>query len=321
MPVLDTTSGAASIASGLGLAAYPFTIAAWVRRTGTHGSANGRIASLYGSTYDSYHLMGINTNQYALAQARHNNGTLNSFSYAGSIIASSTWVPVIYRANASNSRDIFKGALANNQSNTVDIGGYGTLNRFMLGNFPEFTSRWLGQMAHVAVWNKSLSDTEVEDFINGGNPLAIANVNLRAYWAEDFFLDTNNYYEDKSGNGYHLLLDANAAVDTTTTGPTIDPPPSTAQPGITITGIKEPNVANEEVTGVTNARVKVWEGTDDTGAEGRLLTEVAITNGTLSTGLSGSPEIDAVVTVEVMWTVGTERKLLITDTTVVDLGA
>ena len=89
--------------------------------------------------------------------------------------------------------------------------------------------------------------------------------------------------------------------------------------GITITGIKEPNEPNTPVDGITNARVKVWSGTDDTGAEGDLLPDVSITNGTLSTGLSGSPEIDAVLTVEVMWTVGTERKLFITETTVVDL--
>jgi len=90
--------------------------------------------------------------------------------------------------------------------------------------------------------------------------------------------------------------------------------------GLTITGIKEPNEADTLVASVTTARVKVWYGSDDTGAEDELYDNQTITNGSLTVDLSGGT-VDAAAIVEVMWTVGTERKLFITDTTVVDLGS
>jgi len=91
-------------------------------------------------------------------------------------------------------------------------------------------------------------------------------------------------------------------------------------PGITITDIKEPNEADTPVDGVTNARVKVWFGSDDT-AEDELRLNQTITNGTLTiTGIEDEPLGDPVI-VEVMWTVGTERKLFITETNLVDLEA
>jgi len=95
--------------------------------------------------------------------------------------------------------------------------------------------------------------------------------------------------------------------------------PNTAT-GITITGIKEPNEADTLVTGVTNARVKVWYGSDDTGEEDELHTNQTITNGSLTTDLAGGT-VDGAAVVEVLWIDGTERKLFITDTTVVDLGS
>ena len=94
--------------------------------------------------------------------------------------------------------------------------------------------------------------------------------------------------------------------------------------GITITGIKEANEANTLVASVDSPRIKVWSGTDDSGAEDDLLgegeTNYPITNGILEVPLS-TYFVDDVVTVEVMWTVGTERKLFIKETTVVDLEA
>jgi len=51
--------------------------------------------------------------------------------------------------------------------------------------------------------------------------------------------------------------------------------------GITITEIKEPNEADTPVDGVTNARVKVWYGSDDTGAEDELHLNQTITNGSM----------------------------------------
>ena len=90
--------------------------------------------------------------------------------------------------------------------------------------------------------------------------------------------------------------------------------------GIRVTDIKEPNEADTLVTGVTNARVKVWIGTDDSGEEDDISSNQVIENGVLEVNVSDVEfALNDTVTVEVMWTVGTERKLFIKETTVVDL--
>ena len=91
--------------------------------------------------------------------------------------------------------------------------------------------------------------------------------------------------------------------------------------GLKIEGIKEPNEANALVTGVTNARVKVWLGSDNTGEEDALRNDQTIGGGHMEVDLDALDGffLNDTVTVEVMWTVGTERKLFITETTVVDL--
>ena len=89
--------------------------------------------------------------------------------------------------------------------------------------------------------------------------------------------------------------------------------------GITITGIKEPNEPNTPVDGITNARVKVWVGSNDAGEEDRLYNNESITNGTLTVSAIEEVSLGDPVIVEVMWTVGTERKLFITSTSIIDL--
>jgi hypothetical protein len=84
---------------------------------------------------------------------------------------------------------------------------------------------------------------------------------------------------------------------------------------ITITGIKEPNEADTLVDGVTTARVKLWFGSADTGAEDQASENQSITNGTLTVTGIESGAVDDPVIVEVMWMEGTERKLFITETT------
>ena len=90
--------------------------------------------------------------------------------------------------------------------------------------------------------------------------------------------------------------------------------------GLRITDIKEPNIANELVTGVTNARVKVWIGTNDSDWEDDIASNQVIENGVLEVTVSNQEfALHDTVTMEVMWTVGTERKLFITQTNVMDL--
>jgi len=323
MAVLDTTNGNASISSALGLTAYPFTIAAWVRRTGDHPDTS-YFAGL-GHGYGSFHGVGVTALEYATFCAQYNNEAAECQTYTGSTVASGSWVPVVYRATSSSLRDIYKGALGNKESDTADIGGFdsGThpIDTFSLGNFLGASAkRWEGLLAHVAVWNKALSDTEIENFINGDNPLAIANANLLAYWAETFYQDTDWYYQDESGNNYDLLLDSNAVRDTTTAGPTVDAPPATTAPGIVITGIKEPNEVDTVVNGISSARARVWVGNDDTVAADYTLGSQTITDGAMTLTLNTSETISDPFIASVDWDAGGgETKYFRTTGTIVDL--
>lgn len=150
----------------------------------------------------------------------------------------------------------------------------------------------------------------------------------------------NNWNGTLSGTGYPVVITSRRALnasaeqpgaygnfeDATTAAVTATPitvailPEDVGFIGIRIEDIKEPNQPNQLVTGVENARVKVWYGADDSGEEDDLYVDQAITDGTLEMGLiSGSLEDEVIV--EVMWVVGGERRLFITKTTVIDLEA
>ena len=170
------------------------------------------------------------------------------------------------------------------------------------------------------MWSKTLTSAEIDSFMEDKvNPLDIAAANLLAYYDGTTRVDgSDTYLVDQTANGHDLLISGTVTIDTE------DDPgvaaPST-DPGVTVTGIKEPNEANTEVTGVSNARVKVWYGTDDTGAEDELRLNQTITNGAMTVDLTGGT-VDAAVVVTVDWDAGGgETKFFRYQTTVIDLDA
>jgi len=72
---------------------------------------------------------------------------------------------------------------------------------------------------------------------------------------------------------------------------------SASTAGITITDIKEANEADELVTGVSNASVKVWYGVSPTGngAEDELIANQSITAGTMTVELSSASVGDSFI--------------------------
>jgi hypothetical protein len=98
----------------------------------------------------------------------------------------------------------------------------------------------------------------------------------------------------------------------------------TARLGITITDIKEPNAADALVgssVSVSNARVKVWYGSNDTGAEDEIHTGQTITSGGLEVELTGGT-INGEFVATVDWDAGGgETKYFRTTGTIVDLDA
>ena len=154
------------------------------------------------------------------------------------------------------------------------------------------------------------------------NPLSFERTRVSEgdHWAISGYATASDSGNGLTATDYDVTVFSTSGAVNAFNGGYIVAFPGSAIPtaGITITEIKEPNEANTLVDGVTNARVKVWFGSDDTGVEDELHLNQTITNGSLTTVLD-SGAIDVDVTVEVMWTVGTERKLFITETNVVDL--
>ena len=343
MSVLTVSASGGAIIDGpspLGISDFPFSYACWSRRTAAV-STQGSVMSMGSSAgsnnwHDFQHYDWGGGSHVAVAGSRISGGTPAYANRSAVTMLADTWYPTVCVFASATSRTVYINdttAGTNSTNLTAFTGSTNSINgadgRFAVGIKAENDGiyRFTGNVAHLAVWNKALSTAEIAAFMAGGNPLTIANEagndHLRAYWAERFEdVGGTIYYKDESGNGYDLTLLSGATEDTVTVGPTVDAPPSST--GIIITGIKEPNEANTLVASVASPRIKVWSGTDDSGAENILFDNedaiYPITNGELEVPLPAYA-VDDVVTVEVMWTVGTERKLFIKETTVVDLGS
>jgi hypothetical protein len=227
MAVLTTASHGARIASNLGLTSTPFTFGVWLRRTAAH-TQTSHLMCLNSTNGNHRQMIVCNSSNQLGMMFRHNNGTIHSDLYTTSAPGTNSWFPVVFRTTSNELRDFYLSSISNNRNNTTDIGGFQGHQEFTLGYYTGFIARWQGQMAHAAVWDTDLSNAQVTAFLAGGNPLAISAGNLVGYWAEDFYENSGSwYYEDKSGNGYDLLLQDAAARDTTTSPPAVDDPPST----------------------------------------------------------------------------------------------
>jgi hypothetical protein len=267
MPVLDSTNGGALLSgtSPLGISNFPFTFACWVRRSGDH-STEGRFMNIGNSASDANgHFIQTPGSANSTQIISRYNFTGGNAIIAGAL-STNEWTPVIGVFTSQSFRAVYRGSSSN--SNSTDIGGFTTgtnsINssggRFALGKAASNIARnWLGLIAHAAVWDKALTESERNAFLAGGNPLEIANADLRAYWAEDFFEDGGVwYYEDKSGNDYHLALETNAVRDTGTTPPEIDDPPSTGLAFTVAPSVTARTTNSYTIGGTTNADCDVY---------------------------------------------------------------
>jgi hypothetical protein len=276
MAVLDSNSGGARLlgAYPLGIENFPFTMAVWIKRTGTTGNNNGIIG--IGNTTDRWgngHRLitgdGSNLNKATTYQVCNGSGGSSvALPYTNvTTIPTADWEPWVVEFASASSRTMYQGSNAA-ITNTTNIGcftgtGSNGINQstgvFHLGEDP-IGSTWKGLIAHAAVWDKVLTESERNAFLGGDNPLTIADDDLLGYWAEDFFQDTDWYYEDKSGNGNHLLLRSGAVMDTDTAGPDVDAP-SDDDEGLAFTvapTITTRTTTSYTLVGTTNADCDVY---------------------------------------------------------------
>ena len=85
---------------------------------------------------------------------------------------------------------------------------------------------------------------------------------------------------------------------------------------ITITDLKAPNDANEQVANATGVQVKLWIDKTDTGAPDVLVTDATITGGTMEVTFNSSATVGDPVLGVAKWTVSTDDYFFPIETTV-----
>jgi hypothetical protein len=193
------------VASNLTVSAVPLTIAIWFKRTGT-GSVTQRNATLgtSGST-DNHWALNINVaNDGVRAETRTTGG---SSSEKTAQTVDSVWHHNCGVFSSNSSRTAYLDGVAGTPETTGRTPVAGGINLFRLGNSPATAFPTAGKIAHAAVWNTTLTQTDITNLAAGANPKSIKLANLVAYWP----LDTGS-----------TLADAIGANNLTATGTTAD---------------------------------------------------------------------------------------------------
>jgi len=263
----------------LGLTAFPFTVAVWVKSAVTIPTDATAIVSIENGTSghriahrDEDASIGVETRNSSVGTVRlSSNGTTtqNTWNHVGAVYA------------ADQERVVYLDG-TNSGSNTTEsasfdfddvLGSAGAT--FRLGSRQDSSRHFNGLITQVAVWNIALSDAQMASLGAGKKPSEIASANLRGYWPGNTYEDGGNVYlEDFSGNNYDLLL-VNAETSA-------DEPAMLEPRKITITDLKAPNAANDTVADATDVQVKLWIDKEDVGAPDVLETAQTITGGVLS---------------------------------------
>ena len=120
------------------------------------------------------------------------------------------WVPVIFQGNASNDRYGYIENSTNQSTQGLDTKNLTALDEFRVGRIMVGVGAFEGKIAEIAIWNKALSSTEIDQLcpVLGAGPkataIASAKANLIAYWPLDYESTTQ---VDESGNGESSLVE------------------------------------------------------------------------------------------------------------------
>lgn len=157
-----------SINSVLGITAYPFTIGAWFRLS---GSTTCTLASLVDKDVANIaHRLGIGGAGPAVQVGTASSGTIHNAASSTSA-SQSTWYSCTGVWAASNSRRAYLDA-GGKVVVTTSRAYSSAIDRFSIGRLMNSTPQdpTDGHIAYVFVWNVALSDSEIVDWDNGSIP-------------------------------------------------------------------------------------------------------------------------------------------------------
>jgi len=168
--------------TGLGLTAYPVTIAGWVWLDALPGS--GAFDTLFAITEDtapteSYF---IALNDSGIINGGVGSGGTWADAFATSNAASTgVWFHVaIVITNATTRRTILNGVWASSGTSTNSVNVPSGLALVNLARWVDGSEYMDGRLAHWAVWNEALSQAQVEALAAGANPLSVGTP--VSYW-------------------------------------------------------------------------------------------------------------------------------------------
>ena len=149
------------------------------------------------------------------------------------------WVALVLRVSSSTLRDLFVVSRTNTGQTTASK-TFSAMAAVRLGENAAGTSDFAGLLAEAALWDKALTDAEVDDYMAGVAASGVAASDLVGYWP----LDTDNATQANEG--------VDATGDLTVTSATFNADHPTITSGPTVTDVD----TDESITG-TQANVVV----------------------------------------------------------------
>ena len=220
----DSTNG------GVGLDITTYSIMAWVK-VGTIPNSTGHVMGRATGTHLSNQMMmRLPASDSDVAEHMFRHGTTDDAGHAYQ--DSATLQYAVGLTSWNNIIGTYGGSRTPRWDAYIDGAGtflYGNTatpsvvnQTFSIGKVNDNSQRaFAGRIAHVAIWNRVLTGTEITDLAAGGNPLAVAASGLLRYWPLTAAAATQ---ADEQGSGHDLTV---SGATYSSDDPTVDEPPST----------------------------------------------------------------------------------------------
>lgn len=183
----------------------PFTLGCWVK---ADASANGVAITLHDGSLSFYAEQVQEGTSEGIAAAIRNGGTSQTIIDAQDVPASDwTWMSVSWAGTTSTSMysyEITNGFISNTLTTTPP-----TVQRVRIGTGIAGANAFEGNVAHCAVWDKQLSETEEDELAEGLIPYMVGTANLLGYWP----IWGQSAEPDKQGGADLTVTDATSSED------------------------------------------------------------------------------------------------------------
>lgn len=156
---------------------YPFTLSCWFFPTNTTGAKD--LVHLRQDSAPAAYWLGMSGTSVVASTW---NGTI-SVSASRSGININRWNQAIARFNSNNQRFVhINGSIGTINTTSSGQGTNQQIDAFFLGAADGGQRPFTGYMAHVAIWDANLSDSDSAALGRGVSPLSVRPANLVAYY-------------------------------------------------------------------------------------------------------------------------------------------